>query len=217
MKKKVTATLAAAATAVAIGAGAYLAPAQAYPPGKHLTVTATDPTSLKPFTFTVTVAQGLPGARVRVGVYRKKGGKKLGEIVGVLGPDGTLTVPFTLDLKDPDDIKSLRVRAVVLSKTNFEKAATTVVINGRGITLPKNGYVGEAFNTTATGFAPNAPIQLVAVRGKQRVVIDGTTNASGKFTGSFTLPDKGRWTIVATSGGKSVKGDVKVLQDHSDD
>ncbi len=211
MNKKVTAALVATGSAAVIGVGAFLAPASAYPPGKHLTVTASDPTSVKPMTFTATVSQGLPGARVRVAVYLRKGGKKVGETTGYLGPDGTLTVTFTLRLKDPDDIKTLRVRAVVLSDTNYEKATTVLVVRGRGVGVPKNAYVGEPFSATASGFPANAPITLTAVRGKTKVVVAGTTDASGKFTGSFTLSTTGHWSIVAASGHKSATGTVKVL------
>lgn len=216
MNKKVTAAVVASVSAAAIGVGGFLAPAFAYPPGKHLAVTASDPVSTKPYSFSATVSQGLPGAKVKVTVYYGRGGGKFAaEQVGYLGSDGKITVSFSLKLDDPDDYKVLRIRAVVLSDTNAERANTVVAVYSRGISAPKQAYVDEEFSATASGFPANKPITLTAVRGSQRVTVAGTTNAQGRFTGQFTLPKVGKWSIVATSGGKSATGRVNIKRDHS--
>lgn len=215
MNKKVTAAFVAAASAATIGVGAFLAPAQAYPPGKHLAVTAADPVSTKPYTFSATVSQGLPGARVKVTVYYGRGGGRFAtEQVGIIGPDGKVTLTFAVDLKDPDKYRVLRVRAIVLSNTNPERANTVVAVHSRGISAPKVAYLDEEFPATASGFAPNAPITLTAIRGSQRITVTGTTNAQGRFTGAFTLPKVGKWALVATSGGNSATGRLRIKRGH---
>ncbi|MDD5081797.1 MAG: hypothetical protein PHU08_00345 [Dehalococcoidales bacterium] len=123
---------------------------------------------------------------------------------GTVTAGGTINAAFNVT---PAPTGSYIVR-VETSGTNFANATFTVV---PGITLDKaSAYVGDQLIVTGTGFMAS---RAITIRFDTAAITTAASNASGSFTGTFTIPAAvaSSHTVTATDNSNSASASFSVL------
>ena len=174
--------------------------ANAYPPGKHMTVSA-HPSFVR------------PGGDVNIVAHRVKPGCKVKFTLGshsataTAGPHGIARVQ--LDAPFSPGFKTLTAKTVGCS---FSETATTQIFVGRPhVEVPNNVEHGKPFNVHAEGFPANRKITIfISLHGKTVAEHKTTTNSNGVANANFTLNKKGSYLAVATSGGVAAANSFRI-------
>lgn len=165
--------------------------ANAYPPGKHMTVSA-HPSVVR------------PGGRVNVVAHRVQPGC---QVRFTLGSDTAVSTANAggvarAHLTAPSSTGPKTVTATSFNCTNPETATTQIFVGKPHVeVVPSNVEHGDTFAVHAEGFPANHKITIfISLHGKTVASKKTTTDSQGRADASFTLSKKGSYLAVATTG-----------------
>ena len=183
---------------VAVGAGV----ANAYPPGKDMTVSA-HPTFVS------------PGGRVNVVAHHVKPGCNvlftLGSSSSTATASGGGVARSHLTAPTSHGWKTVTATTVGCS---FNETATTQVFVGRPhVEVPSAVEHGKAFTVHAEGFPANHTITFfISLHGKTVAQHTTTTDSQGRANASFTLNQTGSYLAVAAAGGVDAADSFRITK-----
>jgi len=175
--------------------------AQAYPPGKPMTVSA-QPTFVAPGGDVNIVAQRVkPGCKVLFTLgSNSKTAKAKGTVARV-----ELDAPFTTGWKT--------VTATSFGCSSNETATTQVFVGRPRVDVPSNVEHGKPFTVQTGGFPANRAITIfISLRGKTVASVKTKTDGKGQAHAGFTLNVKGCYLAVAVSGGVAAADSFRVTK-----
>lgn len=181
--------------------------AQAYPPGKHLTVTVTQTGD---HTYVINAINADPKCTFRV----VSGNVKVNTPVN---PDGTSTV--TVDIGAKTGTRVILAKTIADGGTCKHKETTTTKVVTKTYTLRTDkgsGHVsatnGEKITIKALGWDPTSKVHIAIVDAKGHVVRSTSQrpNSSGNVFWKLTTPHSGTYAVIATQGTKSAHFDLTI-------